>query len=204
MALVILEFWEWSYLMSDFSNIEKHLDSNELVLWKGFPQTTNLITIQDVIFIIFGMVSIYGLLTKIEIGGIVFLIIILYLTVGRLFIKYWQKKRTAYYVTSKRIIIFNSARKKIEQEQDVRSVVKLSIRINKKGLGRIEFGKIPYTQFSGGNQGIDFIAKSRFYNFFCKGHSSYDKSATKWIPVFYDIGDVQYVYDLVNSIRNQA
>jgi hypothetical protein len=189
------------------SGIEKHLDGDEKIYWQGFPQARILFTSLDMAYVPLSIICLWPLMRElwvgaIDIGGIIFLIPLLYFAVGRFYIKYQNKKRTIYLVTNKRIIIFNKSRERIDQEQDIKTVINISKKISFNGIGSIRFGKLPYIQATGGNSGMDFMINTKLFHIF--GRGLFFDEPPQWIPVFYDIEDAQYVFDLVNGIKTGA
>ncbi len=192
--------------MNDLIRIENYLRDGETLLWSGIPIANIYFTPWDAVIVPFGLLCLW-FLTKgsfsgnVDFGGIIFIAIIFYLTIGRFLTKYYDKKRTRYYLTNERIIIFNISNDEIVQEQDIKSVSRIAKKVNRKGIGRIEFGKMSITQLTGGNSGLDFFARTKLHKKFTKMNSFFDEGGEKIIPVFYDIKDVEYVYELVNKLR---
>lgn len=72
--------------------------------------------------------------------------------------------------------------------------------VRNNGIGNIEFGNLPYSQLTGENSGLYFMANTKVNRFFGKGLFPNDNS-NQWVPVFYDIKDAEYVYGIVNGIK---
>lgn len=192
-------------IVSGEMTMDKYLDGDEIIYWQGYPQANMLFTSWDIIYVPISIICLWPILMElfagtIDVGGIIFLFPLLYIAVGRFYVKYRTKKQTIYLVTNKRIIIFNKSREKIEEAQHIKSLPKISKKIGRNGIGSIEFGKMPYVQATGGNAGIDFIAKTKLNRIF--GRGLFFDEPSQWIPVFYDIADAEKVFDLVNRIQN--
>ncbi len=195
-------------MQQHYGDIEKHLVRNETIQWEGFPNPSILFNVWDCIYIPIGLLCLFPLLLElwlgdIDLGGFIFLLPIIYFAFGRFIVKYFNKKNTRYYITNKRIIIFNENAGAIKNELDINNISKLKKRVSRNGIGSIEFGNIPFSQATGGNSGMDFVAHMKIQKIFGRDPLLHGQ-AYEWIPVFYDIDDVDSVFELVNQIRNKA
>ena len=196
--------------MKDDLGFRQYLNNNERVFWEGHSHTNFIITIWDLFYFIVGSICLLPFINTLPNGNlhmfevvlsIIFCAFILFFFMfGRIFMRYFIRKRTIYILTNERIIIFNKSSNKIIKEQDIKSTKNIRKKVGRNGIGRIEFGKISIAQIAGGNSGFDELAETRFVKKFTKMNAYFDDGADQMIPVFYDIRDVDYVYDLVNSL----
>lgn len=199
--------------MEESRGINQYLSKNEKVLWNGYPQTNFIFTIWDMLYFLFGVLCAWPLINKLLSGKcymfevviitIFIAFIIFFFMFGRILMRYYTRKRTIYFVTSERVIIFNRSKNKIVKEQDIKSIKYITKKVGRYGIGRVEFGKITIAQLVGGNSGFDELAESKFAQKISKINTYFDDGADQWIPVFYDIKDVEYVYDLVNGLKKR-
>jgi hypothetical protein len=193
--------------MSDlFYNLFKdEILKDEKILWSGQPETSVIFTNADIFLIPFSLLwggfSIFwevGVLsTKGKSGqgapfffplfGIPFVLIGLYFIFGRFIYKNFKKKRTYYALTNKRVIILTNTFGKNVQAEFIDRIASMNKTVRANGIGTIRFGSsnLMFTMY--GNTGMDSFGS--FYG--------------QDVPVFYDIKDVNKVYDIVNGLRKQ-
>ena len=194
--------------------INQYLNKDEQVLWAGYPQANFIFTIWDMFYFSIGALCIWPLINRLltgrhcifEVGVIILFItfILFFFMVGRVLMRYYIRKRTIYFVTSERIVIFNSSNNRIVKKQDIKSIKRITKKIGRNGIGRVEFGKISIAQLVGENSGFDELAETKFAKYFTKINTYFDDEADQMIPVFYDIRDYEHVYDLVNGLKNSG
>lgn len=209
---ILDSFRKWGIKMEGSYDINQYLSQDEKVLWSGYPQAYFIVTIWDMFYFSIGALCIWPLMNKLltgkfymfEVGIITIFIafILFFFMVGRILMRYYVRKRTIYFVTSERIIIFNRSSNKIVKEQDIKSIKRITKKIGRNEIGRVEFGKISIAQLIGGNSGFDELAETKLAKKISKMNAYFDDGADQMIPVFYDIKDVEYVYDLVNGLKN--
>lgn len=118
--------------------VNHYLGQSETILWSGFPLTNIHFIAWDVVAVPFCLFVIFILLNNFSNGhfdviGLIFFGILLYLTFGRFVNKYYNKKRTLYFLTNERIIIFDKSKNQIIQEQDLRSIKHISKKVSPNG-----------------------------------------------------------------------
>lgn len=197
-----------------FSNeIQKYLLSEEKILWTGKSDYKKIFCKRDVLLIplcyiflfwalfieLAGILMLFdpqgslqkdssrGLGVALSIGGIIGIILMYYLSIGRFFLKRNYKKNTIYVVTNRRVLVLSNykACKEIIEEY-INNITNIYISINKGGNGTLKFGEI-YSPNK-------LLIKSMWIEPFI--------FPIEEIPVFYDIDDAEKVYTLVNSIKS--
>lgn len=137
---------------NEYNFIAPYITGDEFVLWKGKPEKGRIFTSHDFLMIPFSIVW-FGFAIFWETGvlssgaylfglfGIPFIIIGLYLTVGRFIHASYLRKRTFYVITNKKIIRLRG--KKIDM-LDGKAMPSMRIEIHKNGNGTIKFSDIAY------------------------------------------------------------
>lgn len=172
----------------EYSFARTYMVPGEAVLWKGKPGKGHLLTPQDVYMIPF---SIFwcGFAVVWEIGvifggapfffgiwGIPFILVGLYITVGRFFHTAYLRKHTAYVITNKKIIR------------------KRGKRMDMLGAGNMPLTHI--TTFADGNGTIRFGE----YNMYCRrnGFDGFQNSAPFMLE---NVPDVVRVHQIINTME---
>lgn len=117
----------------------------------------------------------------VKLFGIPFVIIGLYFIFGRFIYKRYKKKHTFYAVTGSRALISYQSAAKHMESVELRTVANISKSTNRDGSGTLQFGKTNIYSAMYANTGLEF-----FMNMY-----------GDLTPAFYDIPDVDKVYDLV-------
>ena len=137
----------------DYSFARPYLSAGEAVLWKGKPGKGNLVTSQDVFMIPVSLFwcgfAVFWETTVISAGapfffalfGIPFVAVGLYLVFGRFIWTAYIRKRTAYVITTKKII---RARGNRIDMLDGKTMPSVYVTANRDGSGTIQFGKTDY------------------------------------------------------------
>lgn len=137
----------------EYSFARPYLTAGEAVLWKGKPGKGHLVTSQDVFMIPFSIVWCGGVFfweyLAISDGaplffclfGVPFLCVGLYITVGRFFHTAWRRKRTAYVITTRRIIRAQGERIDMLNSASLPPMHTVAFR---DGSGTIRFGETVY------------------------------------------------------------
>lgn len=178
----------------DSRDAENILLPKEEVLWCGQPNTKKLFNKQDLYFVPFSIFwcgfAIFWTVTAAMDGGlfavfgIPFVLVGLYITVGRFFVKNRQKRNTIYLLTDKRVItiVKGANGKENIKVADILSVANVSKSSNSKGIGTIIFGQKLMAAYS--NSGIEMMS-----------------SINDGSVAFYDIDDCDTVYKLFNEAK---
>jgi hypothetical protein len=116
--------------------------------------------------------------------GIPFVLIGLYLIFGRFFYKAWKKKRTFYAVSDKQILILTNFKAKNIQALFIKNLPVINKTSSAQGIGTLSFGNMPGFPSGMGNSGW--------------------MGASSTLPAFYDIDEVDKVYNTINEARNRT
>jgi hypothetical protein len=179
--------------------VQQHLSQGERILWLGSPDPSKHFTPSDLFlvpfsilwggFAIFWEASVVagGAPVFFALWGIPFVLIGLYLVVGRFFYKAYRKRRTVYAVTNHRVIsIVQSRRGEAVEASYLRAIPSISTNEDSNGRGSVEFGS---------SSSVGRLANTGF-GFFGSGGS-----ATSGVN-FYDIKDPRGVADLVERLQD--
>jgi hypothetical protein len=175
------------------AGIQQHLQLGEKILWSGQPDPSRLLARSDAFLIPFSLmwggfaivweagVLGYGAPIFFGLWGIPFVVVGQYIIWGRFVYKRWDRRRTAYALTSQRVLIL---RGRSLQSVFLTQLPAITQSMRADGSGSLEFGvsSSPYGHW--GNSGMEF---------FTRGHS---------VPAFYDIPDVAKVYGLIDKGRS--
>jgi len=189
------------------------LAPDEDVMWCGQPKTSVLFDANDIFLVPFSLLwggfalfwegSVIAALLRGEtksgnggdllmfaIGGIVMVLIGLYMIVGRFFGKRWLRRRTHYMVTDKRAVVLVSIKTGRILSLDLECLTALSKSIRKDGIGTIRLEKGSPWSNRQDNTGLDLLG--------------YLLSRQKPPSVFYDIAEADRVYELINELRREG
>ncbi|MGB9928893.1 MAG: hypothetical protein ACPK85_10895 [Methanosarcina sp.] len=169
---------------------------NEQVLWMGQPEKSGIFSREDLFFIPF---SLFWLSITTSIGimflssgelfpilfVLPFLLVGLYLLIGRIIHKRYLKKRTYYVVTNQRVLILTNLFSRNLQSEFINNIPVINKTVRKDGIGTIQFGNYQYT---------GSMQRNPEFNFTGFGYG---------IPTFYDIKGVDNVYQIVNNLRKK-
>ncbi|MBE6948477.1 MAG: PH domain-containing protein [Ruminococcaceae bacterium] len=150
---------------NEYNFIAPYITSDEFVLWKGKPQKGMVFTSQDVFMIPFSIMwcgfAIFWETSVLSSGapfffalwGIPFILVGLYITIGRFFHASYLRKRTYYVITNKKIIRLR--RRRIDMI-DGRNMPPMHLKINKDGSGTIRFGEAVYYRHGRGYRSYNY------------------------------------------------
>ena len=177
--------------------ISRHLDSGESLLWSGIPRQGLILRTSDAfmipVSILWGGFAIYWEATAFTQGapfffllfGIPFVVIGLYMIVGRFFVDARLRANTAYGLTDSRIIILSGVFSRSVSSMPLRTLTDLSLRERQDRSGTVLLGKPhPFASFYGGMQ--------------WPGMSQYET------PSLELISDAKSVYDRILSAQKGA
>lgn len=137
----------------EYSFSTPYIAGDEYILWKGKPETGNLVTSRDVALIPFSIFwcgfAIFWEMSAIAGGapfffalfGLPFVGIGLYMLFGRFIWTSYIRKRTAYVITNKKIIRLRG--NKIDMLEG-KSLPSIHVEAYKNGMGTIRFGEQIY------------------------------------------------------------
>ena len=174
------------------------LISGENIVWSGQPDPSKLFTKGDILLVPFSILwcgfAIFwesmaltmptgaGLIDIIfPLFGIPFVLIGLYSVIGRFFYKHFKRKKTYYAVTNKRVLIKSVLFSKTIQALFIKDLVAIN-KVNKNDqTGDIIFGNLNFNTSMYNNSGMELV---NFNNI-------------PQIPAFYDIEQVDHVYERI-------
>lgn len=179
--------------------------NGEEILWAGQPDTRILFSRSDIFTIPFGIVftvfslewesgafkqvlnpnSKPGASWLFPLFGVPFVLIGLYLAVGRFFYKFWNKKRTYYAVTNKRILVVKNSRQRELRGAYLEAIPVINRSIRRDGHGTIIFGNTPPGALMSEDSGFDFLGSR----------------TVEHAPSFRDINDAEKIYRIVLDLR---
>ena len=145
------------------SEIQKHLDPHEKILWSGQPKQGVLLRGYDVFMIPFSLlwggfaffweytVVTQGAPVFFTISGVPFVALGLYFIVGRFYTETKQREKTYYAVTSERVVIISGLFKQNIKSLALRSLSDVSLTETRNNSGQISFGNsFPLAAWFGG------------------------------------------------------
>lgn len=145
--------------------ITPQLGSGERLLWSGRPQSGILIRSSDIFMIPFSLLwggfAIFWEASVFKSGapffflifGSFFVVMGIYLMIGRFFIDAWQRGKTYYGLTNQRIIIISGLFNKTVKSLNLKTLTDVSLKETQTGKGTITFGAINpmFSWFGGGS-----------------------------------------------------
>lgn len=178
---------------------------DEKVLWTGQPDRHSLLTGADLFLIPFSLLwggfaivweaGVLGFFSKGEaapilfaVWGIPFVLVGQYFIWGRFVYKAWSKRRTAYAVTNRRVLVLTTTGGRRLQSAFISQIPTINKTVRGSGLGTLEFGPLAFGARLAVNSGMEFL-----------GHGY--RSA---YPAFYDVPGVERVYELVTRLRLES
>jgi hypothetical protein len=178
--------------------LQKELEPSERLIWSGQPRQGLAFRQGDLFLVPFsvlwGGIAFYSAYTAAfvknaplfsMIWGIPFVLIGVYLTVGRFFIDSYQRRWTFYGLTNRRALILSGVWTREVKSIDLRKLNEISLTERSDGSGNILFGSAsPYS--------------SLWYGTAWPGMSA------KLTPAFQLIPKVRVVYDLIRRAQQQT
>ncbi len=175
--------------------IEAELRAGEKLLWSGQPQGGMRLRSSDIFLIPFSLLwggfAIFWEVNVISRGaplffwlwGIPFILVAVYITLGRFFVDARNREQTYYAVTDERIIILSTLFGHKVQSLSLRNLPEISLSQKADGTGTITFGSIgPFNAW---------------------GSTSWPGSGHYQVPSFEMIERVREVYDLIQTAQQQ-
>jgi hypothetical protein len=179
------------------------LFSDEKVAWAGQPDARFRFSSGDVFLVPFSLLwggfalfweaGVLGVLggngpapTLFALWGIPFVLVGQYIIWGRFVYKAYRNRRTFYALTNQRALILTILRSRRVQTVFLNQLPTIGKTVRRDGSGTVEFGSSPnWTAAASANSGMDFFG------------GRYGPAA----PAFYDIPDVERVYQLVMRLK---
>ena len=136
-----------------YSLIRQELRPQEQLLWSGEPGRGLALRSGDVMMIPFSLmwggfaifwesIAIRSNAPFMWLWGIPFVLVGLYMIVGRFFVDAWQRERTTYGVTSERIIIVSNFINRKVKSLNLRTLPEMTLDQKSDGSGTITFGAV--------------------------------------------------------------
>lgn len=181
--------------------IQSEINSNETLLWNGQPQSGIKLRASDIFLIPFSLMwggfAIFWEASVIatrapfffKLWGIPFVLIGLYLILGRFFVDAKMREKTSYAVTDQRILMVSELFGRKIQSLNLRNLPQLTLDEKADGSGSILFGASGYSN-AWGNASWPTQLNSR--------HSS------PQVPSFEMIGSVRRVYNIIQEAQHAA
>jgi hypothetical protein len=173
--------------------IESRLSSNERLMWFGKPRQGIFLRATDAYLIPFSLMwggfAIFWETMALKsdspfffkVWGIPFVIIGLYMIVGRFFVDVWQRRKTFYGVTNERVIIVSGLFSSQIKSLNLRTLTDVTLDEKVDGNGTITFGA------------VNFAASWNNFSF------PFGRNKVDDVPVFEQIPQARNVYE---TIRN--
>lgn len=175
--------------------IRREIAANERLHWSGVPEQGLRLQASDIFFVPFSLVwcgfacfwefmavSSHNTPFFFKLWGIPFVVIGLYLVIGRFFADAYQRSRTFYGLTNERVVIISGIFFREVTSLMLHALAEVSFREHANGRGTIVFG--PTHRFFG-------AAFTR----------TWPGSARRAAPSFDAIDDARRVYDLLRQTR---
>ncbi len=182
-------------------NFERDLLRGEKVAWAGMPDRRFRFTGGDIFlvpfsilwggFALFWAAGVLGLfdghpeLNPGALFGIPFVLIGQYFIWGRFIYKRYKNRRTFYGLTNQRVLILATLRSRRLQALFLNQLPVINKVVQRGGVGTLEFGFSPSWSAAYANSGMELFA----------GRSA------PLAPAFYDLPDVDSVYQLVMRLK---
>ena len=177
--------------------VEDELSQNEVLLWAGQPRQGLYLRRSDIFLIPFSLLwggfAIFWEASVLATGapfffklwGIPFVLVGLYITIGRFFLDAWHRTETHYGVTSERVFIVAARPSLSVKSLPLRTLSQISMNQETQGFGTIIFG--PSSGFSNWT-----------------GASSWPGRTSQSAPSFEMIADAKTVYEIIRSAQRNA
>ena len=174
------------------SSSDFQLNGSERLLWSGAPRKGVVFRSSDVLLVPFSIMwggfAIFweAMVFRSEgpafmkVWGIPFVLMGLYLVIGRFFHDAWKRRNTTYALTSERVLIATRGQ---ETSLSLRTLGEITVKNGTDGSGTISFGSSPVGTWS--NMGVGW-------------------PGTQQVPCFDGIPDVRTVLALVQRAQKEA
>jgi hypothetical protein len=139
---------------SAHAEIQPYLEPDEELLWSGAPRHGLVLRSSDIFMIPFSVLwggfAIFWEVAVISSGasiwfvvwGVPFVVIGLYMMIGRFFLDDLMRRKTSYAVTDRRIVIVSGIRQRQIKSLDLRTLTDVSLTELSRGEGNVTFGPV--------------------------------------------------------------
>jgi len=170
---------------------------NEQLLWAGRPRQGIVFRSIDIFFIPFSLMwggfAIFWEVSVLNtnapwfaaLWGVPFVLMGLYMILGRFWVDAWQRENTQYAVTSQRVIIRSGVFAQTVKSLNIDTITDLSLSERSNGSGTITFGAVP-----------------PFYGWYGTMQSPWMNN--QMVPSFELASDARKVYDIVRTAQLAA
>ena len=177
------------------STVRFELAKGERLLWSGIPRQGALLRGSDALMIPFSLLwagfAVFWELSVIRDGapvffalwGIPFVLVGVYIVIGRFFVDARRRRNTAYGLTTERIIISSGVFRPTLKSLALRTLSDLTLDQRSDGSGTITFG--PTSPFAMFNAGLDWPGTPR-------------------PPAYELIANAKQVYDMIREAQREA
>ena len=177
--------------------LQRELGAQEKLLWVGQPRQGLFLRSSDALLIPFSLLwagfAVFweasvvrsGAPFFFELWGIPFVLVGIYIVLGRFFVDERQRRRTIYGVTKQRVVIVSGLFGRRIQSLDLGSLPGLSLDERASGLGTISFG---------GGQSP---------NAWLQG-TGWPTGRARYVPCFDSIADARRVYELIRKAQRDG
>ena len=141
------------YAVPSLDGIQRELGPNEQLLWSGKPKSGILFRSSDAImipfsiawagFAIFWETMAFNARTPVffKLWGLMFVVVGLYMVLGRFFYDMFLRSKTEYAVTNQRVLIIRNGRQRSVQAFPIDKINNISLQERHDGQGTIKFGQ---------------------------------------------------------------
>ena len=182
--------------------LQSELIAGEQVLWSGQPERAPFCK-RDILewpfgvfWLAFSIFWMYGVSGRFDnkagkgspwfvLFGIPFVLIGLYLVMGKFLYRYWKRGRTYFAVSNKRVLVITNAARKTCISAYLESLPAITKSIGRSGVGTLRFGN-------------PLPAYARWWGF------PWADESADGVPAFYDIRDAEMVFRLVSELREKT
>ncbi|QEH33854.1 hypothetical protein OJF2_23850 [Aquisphaera giovannonii] len=177
--------------------IRPELTRSEKLVWCGQPPQGFMLRAADALLIPFSILwggfAVFWEVTAIAMGapvffvlwGIPFVLMGLYITVGRFWADARRRASTVYAVTSERVLIVSGVWTRSVKSLDIASLTDMALTERRDGAGTITFGSVPY-----------------FYGWYAA--SGWPGLAAQQVPSF-DLADgARQVYEQIRAVQKAS
>ncbi len=173
------------------------LNPGEMIIWNGQPQQGLLLRPADALLIPFSllwggfalfwesMVVAGGAPIFFMLWGIPFVLIGLYIIIGRFFVDRLQRSKTYYALTNERAIIISGVLNQNIKSLDLKKLTEINLSTNADGKGTITFGAVPPMAWLYGGGGFPSMGRYAM------------------APGFEMIDDVKTVYQHIKRLQRE-
>jgi hypothetical protein len=177
--------------------LQRELGPQEKLLWAGQPRQGLLLRSSDVLLIPFSLLwagfAVFWEASVVRSGapfffklwGVPFVLVGIYIALGRFFVEARQRQPTVYGVTNQRIVIIAGLSGRSIQSLDLNALPGLSLNERGSGQGTISFaaGQAPYAWLQG---------------------AGWPVGRARYAPCFDSIADARQVYELIRRAQRKG